>query len=102
MADFDSMETADVLAALRSLLPELKERYGVVSVELFGSFVRSQQRLDSDIDLLVEFDDPPSLLTFLALERELSERLERPVDLVQKEAVQRRIGRAIRAEAVAV
>ena len=42
------------------------------------------------------------LLTFLALERELSERLGRPVDLVQKEAVQRRIGRAIRAEAIPV
>jgi len=92
----------EILASLHSILPELGERYSVASLEFFGSYVQSRQRPGSDVDLLVEFRKTPGLLTFLALERELSERLGRQVDLVQKEAVRRRIGRAILAEAVPV
>lgn len=102
MENARSRETRQILESLRSILPELRERYGVASLELFGSYVRSRQHPGSDVDLLVEFAATPGLLTFLALERELSERLGRPVDLVQKEAVERRIGRAILAEAESV
>jgi hypothetical protein len=92
----------EVLAALRSLLPDLRDRYGVVRLELFGSWVRGEQRPDSDVDLLVEFREPPGLLGFLALEREISDALGKPVDLVSAHAPRRRIGRAIRAQAVPV
>ncbi len=42
---------------LRALLPELKEKYGVQSLWLFGSRQRGTARPDSDLDILVEFDE---------------------------------------------
>jgi predicted nucleotidyltransferase len=100
--DVRAADGGEILAALRSLLPDLKDRYGVVRLELFGSWVRGEQRPDSDVDLLVEFREPPGLLGFLALEREISYALGRPVDLVSARAPRRRIGRAIRSQAVPV
>jgi predicted nucleotidyltransferase len=54
----------------------------IAQLALFGSFVRGSERDDSDIDLLVQFSRPKSLLGLLAAQRELSEALNRPVDLV--------------------
>jgi uncharacterized protein len=102
MSASDSLKTREILECLRSLQPELRERHGVVSLEIFGSRIHSRQRPESDVGLLVEFDEAPGLLTFLALESELAAQLGRPVDLVHKGALQRRIGRAIRAEAIPV
>ncbi len=43
-----------ILGFLRSHKPELQERFGVVSIGLFGSYARGEARLDSDIDIAVE------------------------------------------------
>ena len=40
---------------LREHLPELRERYGVESLGLFGSYVRGEENEGSDLDVLVEF-----------------------------------------------
>jgi predicted nucleotidyltransferase len=79
-------------------LPRLRETYGVASVGIFGSLVRGEQRADSDLDLLVSFDRVPGMLAFLELERELSERLGVPVDLVMREALDARIADRVLAE----
>jgi predicted nucleotidyltransferase len=47
---------------------------------LFGSVARDEAQTDSDIDLLVEFDHPVGLFTFVRLKRYLEEILESPVD----------------------
>jgi hypothetical protein len=49
-------------------LPLLTERYGVETLEVFGSYVRAGQKAGSDLDLLVTFWEEPSLLTFVAIE----------------------------------
>ncbi len=54
----------------------------IAQLALFGSFVRGSERDDSDIDLLVQFSRPKSLLGLLAAQRELSEALNHRVDLV--------------------
>ena len=48
---------------------------------LFGSVARDEARPDSDVDLLVEFDRPVGLFTFVRLKRYLEEILGSPVDL---------------------
>ena len=48
---------------------------------VFGSVVRDEARTDSDVDLLVEFDCPVGLFTFVRLKRYLEEILESSVDL---------------------
>ena len=66
-------------------------RRRVVEFAVFGSVLREDFRPDSDIDVLVTFhpDAKWTLLDHVRMERELSELLARPVDLVSKRAVER-------------
>jgi hypothetical protein len=85
-------------------LPELRQRYGIKSLGIFGSHVHGRQTKRSDIDLLVEFDNqmPVTLIGFVALERELGSVLGRRVDLVERETLKPAIGRRILSEVVPV
>lgn len=89
---------ADIKRTLRRHLPELRERYSVASLALFGSYVRHEQRPDSDLDLLVTFDETPGLLKFVELEDALSDLLGVNVDLVVEDALKPRIGDRVRHE----
>ena len=62
-------------------------KYGVSSLAIFGSTARGEARSDSDLDMLVAFSGRVSLLTLVALERELSELLGREVDLQTEAAL---------------
>lgn len=66
----------------RDRLTQLCQRHDVSSLRVFGSTARGEDRPDSDVDLLVRFTRPKSLLDLVRLERELSEALGRPVDLL--------------------
>ena len=56
---------------LRQQLPLLREQYGVETLEVFGSYIRQEQKADSDLDILVTFTEAPSLPKFLRLENYL-------------------------------
>ena len=79
---------------------ELEEKYSVSNIGLFGSYVREDQAAGSDLDMLVEFSQPISLLRFVNLKRRLSEILDVDVDLVMKKALKPRIGERILSEVV--
>jgi uncharacterized protein len=97
------MTEAEIITnELRKNIPQLKERYSVRSLGLFGSHVRGEQQRESDVDILVEFDDSPSLLKFIALERHLSDLIGKKVDLVMKSALKTGIGEHILEEVVRV
>lgn len=80
--------------------PILQERYHVKELGIFGSYVRQEQTETSDVDLLVEFSEIPSLLKFVTLENYLSDSLGIKVDLVHKSGLKPRIGERILAEVV--
>lgn len=63
------------------ILSHLKD-YNVLKVGIFGSFARGENKKGSDIDILVEFKESPSLLTLIKLENDLSDILGVKVDLV--------------------
>ncbi|RKY57672.1 MAG: hypothetical protein DRP95_06740 [Candidatus Latescibacterota bacterium] len=90
----------EIRKALRTHLPELRSRYGIRSLELFGSYVRGEQKRGSDLDVLVEFDRIPTLFEFMDLEEELSRLLGIKVDLVTKKSLKGEIGKRILKEAV--
>ncbi len=79
---------------------ELRERYGVAWIGVFGSYVRDQQTASSDVDVLVTFKTPPSLLEFVALENYLSDLLGTDVDLVMRDALKPHLSRRILDEVV--
>jgi hypothetical protein len=89
-----------VFQTLRGHLPELRERYKVKSLGVFGSRVRGDQRTRSDLDVLVEFSEPPSFFEFLDLQDYLSDLSGTKVDLVMKSALKPTIGQHILQEVV--
>ena len=92
----------NILEILRNQIPMLAERYSVETLEIFGSYVRAEQKKDSDLDVLVTFKEVPSLLTFIALENYLSDLLGVKVDLVMKDSLTPKIGHRILREALPV
>lgn len=92
----------DILHTLRQHLPELRERYGVTSLGVFGSYVRGRERKRSDLDVLVEFAQAPSIFRFIELQEYLSDLLGVKVDLVMQRALKPGIGQRIQAEVVSV
>lgn len=81
------MTKEDILSVLREELPYLQKEFRVIRIGLFGSYANGEQRMDSDIDLLVELDPPVGFFKFIALEDYLSERLGAKVDLVTPDAL---------------
>ena len=92
----------EVINILRQQLPLLERRFGVEKLEVFGSYVRDEQGLNSDLDILATFKVVPSLLTFIAMENYLSDLLGVKVDLVMKESLKPAIGQHILREALPV
>ena len=85
----------EIAAVLQSRLPELRQTYGVSALGIFGSYAAGQAGPGSDLDLLVEFDRPPTLFQFIRLERQLSQMLGVKVDLAMKSALKPEIGQRI-------
>jgi predicted nucleotidyltransferase len=91
-----------ILLNLRKLTPFLASNYQVSSLEIFGSFVRAEQKVQSDLDLLVSFSETPSLLKFIRLKNFLTEHLHIKVDLVMKDSLKPRLRENILNESIAV
>ena len=95
-------ELSQILGKLRHKLPDLKEEYAIETMEVFGSYVRAEERSDSDLDLLITFSEIPGLFKFIELENSLSDMLGVKVDLVMKDMLKPAIGERIIEEAMLV
>jgi uncharacterized protein len=81
---------------------ELSEKFKVKNIGVFGSYVRGEQKGSSDVDVLIEFDDPVGLFEFMKLENYLSDLLGVKVDLVSKKALKPHIGERILEEVIMI
>lgn len=77
-----------------------KKQFLVKEIGVFGSYSRGEQRKGSDVDILVDFFEEPSLFEFLNLENYLSEILGAKVDLVMKNSLKPNIGKHILSEVI--
>ncbi len=93
---------ADIKRTLREHEKDLRARYGIRRIGIFGSFVRGEAGEESDLDLLVEFEPEADvgLLRFVEAENHLSDLLGVKVDLVERAALRPRIGKHILEEVV--
>lgn len=71
-----------IIDRLRAVKGDVRDRFHVKKIGVFGSTVKGQRRPDSDVDILVEFSSPVSIFTFVHLREYVSERLGVRVDLV--------------------
>jgi uncharacterized protein len=94
------MKESAIIKKIRKSIPAYRKKYMIKRLGVFGSYARGEQTKKSDLDLLVEFESPLSLLEYLALERELSDLSGRKVDLVMKIALKPRIGERVLKEVV--
>jgi len=93
------MKRNEILALLKSHKRGLK-KFGVRSISIFGSVARDQMRKHSDVDILVDFDQPVGLFEFARLKLYLEELLGHKVDLVTPEALRKELRENILREAI--
>ena len=82
----------------------MSKKYKVKEIGVFGSYVRGEQKKQSDLDILVEFEETAnlSLLDFIRVENYLSDVLGTKVDLVEKHTLKPRIGKHVLEEVVQI
>ncbi|MEO8325880.1 MAG: nucleotidyltransferase family protein [Nitrospirota bacterium] len=85
---------------LRHQLPILRRKYHVSYLGVFGSYVQGNPGKTSDLDLLIDFTEAPSLFEFIQLESYLSVLLGVKVDLAMKSTLRPLIGQHILNEVV--
>jgi hypothetical protein len=95
-----TLSLAEVLAILRDLEQEARERYRAEIVGVFGSYARGEQRRRSDIDVLVRFLDGASLFDLVRLADMLEERLRCKVDVVSERGIRPELRERILSEVV--
>ncbi len=101
-AQASELNLDEIRRRLRAVMPELRERFHVATLEIFGSYVRGEARPDSDVDVLVTFAETPNLFELVELGDFLSEVLGVKVDVVPKKWLKPRLRPYILAEAQAI
>ena len=76
-----------LLEESREEILRIATRYGARNVRVFGSVARGEERPDSDVDFLVEFDTDRSLLDHIALVQDLEDLLGRKVQVTTEDAL---------------
>ena len=96
-----SDEKRMVLKQLAAAAPDIRKRFGVKRIGIFGSFARGDQTMKSDVDVLVELADGYSTLrNFVGLADFLEELFRRKVDLLTIEGIDRYIRHRVEAEVI--
>ena len=91
----------EILKTLAEEKNKLQSQFKIRKLALFGSYARGEQRLDSDVDILVEVD--PSIgLEFVTLAEKIEKTLGVSVDLVSNRAVSPKARKFIESELIYV
>jgi len=84
----------------RDLIKQIAGKHGARAIRIFGSVARKEEQADSDIDLLVEFDENASLFDLINLKLDLEEIYNRKVDIVTPDSLHKKIAVSIINEAI--
>ena len=94
---------------MRKIPDEIREKiiailtgYGAVKISIFGSFARGEERPDSDIDIIVRFKQPKSLIQLIGIEEEVKMAIDRNIDLLTENSISPYLVEAIRRDEVVI
>ncbi|MFX1444980.1 MAG: nucleotidyltransferase family protein [Promethearchaeota archaeon] len=77
----------EILSTLKKLKIEIRAKYKVKNLGLFGSYVNEEQKESSDIDILAEFEEDADLFHYIGLSHFLEEYFNKKVDIISKAAI---------------
>jgi len=96
------MTRNEILQSLSDFQQEKQDEYHIRKIGIFGSAARGQLREDSDVDVVVELDEP-DLLILVGIKQDLEEELQRSVDIVRlRDAMNAFLKQRIEQEAIYV
>ena len=90
----------EILRILKMLKEDIKIKYKVKSIGIFGSYINNEQTDDSDIDFLVEFEDDADLFHYVGLTLFLEEQFNKKVDVISKPALKEELRKSILQEVI--
>lgn len=91
----------EIKSIISSLQPYLKEKYGVINIEIFGSYSRNEQTDKSDLDLIVSLESPLGF-EFMDLCDYLDAQLGLKVDVLTKRGIKDNFYNSIKGEIIHV
>ncbi|MBU0476955.1 nucleotidyltransferase family protein [bacterium] len=92
----------EVVKQLNMLFPNIKKKFKANSILLFGSVARGENRIDSDIDVLVDFKKGADLFDLMGLADYLEHNLHHKVDVVSKNGLREELRSIVEKEAIAI
>lgn len=96
------MRRDEALRILSEARPELVARFGVKSLRLFGSTARDEARPDSDVDILVDFEQPATFDGYFGLLHYLEDQFGCSIDLVTEKGLKERVRPHVEKDAIHV
>lgn len=93
-------EKAEIISLLKAKRPEIIDRYHITQIGIFGSVVRDQAGSESDIDIIVDFNDEASLLDHSGLKIYLERLFGESVDVVPERGIRNELKTSILSEVV--
>ena len=95
-------ELERIITILQSLEEQIKKDYKAEIIGIFGSYVRGEQKVSSDVDILVNFHEGATLFDLVGLADFLEEELDVKVDIVSERAIREELKEQILKEVVMV
>lgn len=89
------MKANNEIEKIKSKITPLLKKYKVTQAGIFGSYARSEQKKNSDIDILIKIHDKAGLLEIIGLKLELEKLIKRKVDLVEYETIRKELKKQI-------
>lgn len=77
----------EIIKLLRAKKQELKDKYALTELGLFGSYARGDYNENSDIDILVDFSTHIDGFRYIKLAHELEDLLQQKIDMVSRKGI---------------
>ena len=90
----------NIIQDRRDEILAIAKKHGAKSVRVFGSFARGEEKLESDLDIIVETEKGTSLLDIIAIKQDIEELLGHKVDVVTEASISPYIRNKVIGEAV--
>ncbi|MEN6395069.1 MAG: nucleotidyltransferase family protein [Methanoregula sp.] len=87
---------------IRESIVAILKTYGAERIAIFGSYARGEAKKKSDIDILVRFAQPKSLIQLVQIEDEIAKAVKVPVDLVTEKSVSPYLSSSIHRDEVVI